>query len=425
MPEAVISWAEVEVDDYFYTTVTNLATGFEATVYSDTLVVDASVEGGLSYDYSAVHVDIHGNVSDTAGLTLMVPGGEDFIPLHAGWNLVALDRHPGLLPIAELTSSLLPGNLEYITGFDNGAQFYEADGLPFLNTLVSLEGGRGYWFKVNQADTLQVAGPRVLESDLAPLEPGWNLVGYVSDDPVAPEAHFSTELLGGELLFVTGFTQEGVTIFNPNAPSFLNTLSELENSKGYWVKMAPEFEGMTTSSNPDFIVLNGSGATGFEDIQVINESGDVVGVLNVLDGGFAMTSALYGVDPENGISRGIRHGESLRFKQGDKWAAETILFEGGMKHHHVNFHFETSPGVAKAYPNPARDFVICSYHGEGMPSAWNILDASGRVVATQPAESVSMATTLDISWLEVGMYFAAPSGNTVMNAEPITFQVIR
>ena len=36
MPEAVISWAEVEVDDYFYTTVTNLATGFEATVYSDT-----------------------------------------------------------------------------------------------------------------------------------------------------------------------------------------------------------------------------------------------------------------------------------------------------------------------------------------------------------------------------------------------------
>ena len=37
-----------------------------------------------------------------------------------------------------------------------------------------------------------------------------------------------------------------------------------------------------------------------------------------------MTSALYGVDPENGISRGIRHGV-LRFKQGDKWAAETIL----------------------------------------------------------------------------------------------------
>ena len=96
-----------------------------------------------------------------------------------------------------------------------------------------------------------------------------------------------------------------------------------------------------------------------------------------------------------------------------------------MKHHHVNFHFETSPGVAEAYPNPARDFVTCSYHGEGMPSAWNILDASGRVVATQPAESAGMATTLDISWLEAGMYFAAPSGSTVMNAEPITFQVIR
>ena len=80
-PEAVISWAEVEVE-ITSTTVTNLATGFEATVYGDTLVVDASVEGGLTYDYAAVPWTSM-ETSATPGLTLMVQW-RDFTPPPVG-----------------------------------------------------------------------------------------------------------------------------------------------------------------------------------------------------------------------------------------------------------------------------------------------------------------------------------------------------
>ena len=425
MPEAVISWAEVEVEDYFYTTVTNLATGFEATVYGDTLVVDASVEGGLTYDYAAVHVDIHGNVSDPAGLTLMVPGGEDFIPLHAGWNLVSFDRHPDVMPISELTGGLVDGNLQYITGFDGGAQFYDANGLPFLNTLTVLEGGRGYWFKVAQDDTLFVEGPRVLESDLPALVNGWNLVGYVADEDVPVEDYFSDLLASDALLYVTGFTEQGVTIFNPGAPAFLNTLTGLTNSMGYWVKVDDGTAGMTTSSNPDFIVLNGSGASNHESIEIVNEAGDVVGVMHALEGGYAMTAAVYGTDPQTGQSTGVRHGEVLRFRQGGRWADETVVFDGSMKHHHVRFHFDQVNAVAQVFPNPTNDRVTFTFTGEGLLNAWDIMDASGRVVAQIAVEGHATSTTMDVSALDAGMYLATPTGDGMSHVEPVTFQVIR
>ena len=425
MPEAVISWAEVEVEDYFYTTVTNLATGFEATVYGDTLVVDASVEGGLTYDYAAVHVDIHGNVSDPAGLTLMVPGGEDFIPLHAGWNLVSFDRHPDVMPISELTGGLVDGNLQYITGFDGGAQFYDANGLPFLNTLTVLEGGRGYWFKVAQDDTLFVEGPRVLESDLPALVNGWNLVGYVADEDVSVEDYYSELLASEALLYVTGFTEQGVTIFNPGAPAFLNTLTGLTNSMGYWVKVDDGTAGMTTSSNPDFIVLNGSGASNHESIEIVNEAGDVVGVMHALEGGYAMTAAVYGTDPQTGQSTGVRHGEVLRFRQGDRWADETVVFDGSMKHHHVRFHFDQVNAVAQVFPNPTSDRVTFTFTGEGLLNAWDIMDASGRVVAQIAVEGHATSTTMDVSALDAGMYLATPTGDGMSHVEPVTFQVIR
>jgi hypothetical protein len=424
LPEAVISWAEVEAEDYFYTTVTNLATGFEATVYGDTLVVDVSVEGGLTYDYSAVHVDIHGNVSDPAGLTLMVPGGEDFIPLHAGWNLVSFDRHPDVMPISELTGGLVDGNLQYITGFDDGAQFYDANGLPFLNTLTVLEGGRGYWFKVSQDDTLFVEGPRVLESDLPSLVNGWNLVGYVADEDVSVEDYYGDLLASEALLYVTGFTEQGVTIFNPGAPAFLNTLTDLTNSMGYWVKVDDGTAGMTTSSNPDFIVLNGSGASNDEPIEIVNEAGDAVGVMHALEGGYAMTAAVYGTDPQTGRNSGVRHGEVLRFRQGGRWADETVVFDGSMEHHYVHFNFDLAQHAVSVYPNPATRSVTFNFEGEAQPLHWVIFDATGREVVTFTA-GFGPATTVDITALETGVYFAAPEGVDLPLVEPVTFQVIR
>ncbi|MEZ4908772.1 MAG: hypothetical protein R2771_14270 [Saprospiraceae bacterium] len=50
------------------------------------------------------------------------------------------------------------GNLVYVSGYNNGASFYDPNGLPFLNTLNEITRGYGYWVKVNNADTLIVIG---------------------------------------------------------------------------------------------------------------------------------------------------------------------------------------------------------------------------------------------------------------------------
>ena len=216
-----------------------------------------------------------------------------------------------------------------------------------------------------------------------------------------------------------------MTIFNPGAPAFLNTLTGLTNSMGYWVKVDDGTAGMTTSSNPDFIVLNGSGTSNHESIEIVNEAGDVVGVMHALEGGYAMTAAVYGTDPQTGQSTGVRHGEVLRFRQGGRWADETVVFDGSMKHHHVRFHFDQLNAVAQVFPNPSSDRVTFTFTGEGLLNAWDIMDASGRVVAQIAVEGHATSTTMDVSTLDAGMYLATPTGDGMSHVEPVTFQVIR
>ena len=42
---------------------------------------------------------------------------------------------------------LAADELVYVTGFDGGVSFYDPAGLPFLNSLVAMENGFGYWVK--------------------------------------------------------------------------------------------------------------------------------------------------------------------------------------------------------------------------------------------------------------------------------------
>lgn len=71
--------------------------------------------------------------------------------LDAGWNLVAYVPSTAAAPANHFSSLIASTNLEYVTGFDGGSQFYDPNGLPFLNTLASLKNGYGYWVRVNNA----------------------------------------------------------------------------------------------------------------------------------------------------------------------------------------------------------------------------------------------------------------------------------
>ena len=200
-------------------------------VTGDTLAVDLSTEFGGTYTYTAVHYDVNGNASNPASVTLAVAAGSDIIALNAGWNLISTDRSEAL-DVMQTFASLAPGNLLYVTGFDEGVQFYDPNGLPFLNTLNTLTPGKGYWVKVVADDVLELNGARLAEDFMPGLAEGWNLVGYAAETPAAPGDVYAELAAEGDLLYVTGF-DEGVQVYDPSGLPFLNTLTEMRNGFGY------------------------------------------------------------------------------------------------------------------------------------------------------------------------------------------------
>jgi hypothetical protein len=69
--------------------------------------------------------------------------------LNAGWNLVSFIPQTQESPSTYYSNLVNSNNLIYVTGFDNGTQFYDPNGLSFFNTLQFLRNSFGYWVKVN------------------------------------------------------------------------------------------------------------------------------------------------------------------------------------------------------------------------------------------------------------------------------------
>ncbi len=71
---------------------------------------------------------MNGNASDPSSLTLETAAGSDEIVLHAGWNLTSTDRIPSDANVSVVFAGLSPGNLAYVTGFNDCLHFYEPCG---------------------------------------------------------------------------------------------------------------------------------------------------------------------------------------------------------------------------------------------------------------------------------------------------------
>ncbi|MAU75851.1 MAG: hypothetical protein CL831_03130, partial [Crocinitomicaceae bacterium] len=386
-----IMWTSPFEEDYAYTEITSDA-GFTSDISGDTLSVDATVELGGTYTYTAIHFDVNGNASDPSSLTLETAAGSDEIILHAGWNLISTDRIPSDANVASVFGGLSEGNLQYVTGFNSGVQFYDPNGLAFLNSLGDLNNGYGYWVKVFADDVLNVQGVQLSEGYLPPLNEGWNLVGHTYDSGVAPEVVFEDLYSNGDLIYVTGFDQ-GVQVYDPNGLPFLNTLTEMRNGFGYWVKSAVATEGgvlaptvgddVTSIANPRYAVLNGTSnleAFAGEYVNVINARGNTVSRLEILPGGYLMTGAVY--EDELGIY-GLRPGDALRFSfHGSIVEMEGESFKGEMEHVKLNLAFTELEASLTVFPNPITTTSNISYtlleKGDVLVE---LLDIQGRVLA--------------------------------------------
>jgi len=293
------------------------------------------------------------------------------ISLNAGWNLISLDLTPENRDISEVFNSLQAGNLLYVTGFNNGAKFYDPNQvLDFLNTLQEVEDGFGYWVYVQNNDVLTVSGSCLENSFRKDLDAGWNLIAYPPDDPSIPTDYFSDLIANDNLLYVTGF-ENGAKFYDPYQElTFLNTLNSLKNGFGYWVYVQNAVNGKNgegINSSNVFSFYNGTSnlSTG-ETISIQTIDGTEVGQLQVLQEGYLMTTPIYGDDPTTKAIEGINANEKLVFAWNGQVLDIDEIFKAdlGLTKIDLSFKVEDMPANSsiKVYPNPAQNDITFEFN---------------------------------------------------------------
>ena len=367
--DVVVYWDAPAVPDYAYSNVIS-SNGFTSLGVVDTMTLDVSTLSGGTYTYGVVHFDVNGNASDTAWVTITLADNEDVIPLTAGWNLISTNKSPNNNDMTNIFSSLMPGNLVYVTAFNQGSSLYNPNGLPFLNTLTQFTDGYGYWVKVLVDDTLSISGTTIPATYKIPLNANWNLSGYMNTTAEAPTSYLGTLIANNNLVYCTGFNQ-GTLLFNPNGLPFLNTLNSMQRPFGYWIKVnnavgsgsyrMANNEGAKFS--PEFMFVNGT--SNLEShvgsfVEVLNSANELVAKLEIVNGGYLMTTALYGDDPTTEMIEGLQEGEYLTFKFNGEEIYSSVSFNGNMELKTIDLEFSNG-GAWSIYPNPLSTTTTINY----------------------------------------------------------------
>lgn len=317
---------------------------------------------------------------------------KDIIPLNMGWNLISFDVTLNNNSVDEVFSSLIPSNLQRITGFDNGSTIYDPTLPPLLNLLTNIEDGYGYWVRVQVADTLEVCGIPIPETYKKNLDPGWNLIGYPPLSCTTPEIYLDDLITDNNLIYATGFDQ-GPTIFdidNPGGLPFFNTLDSLCNGFGYWVKTTNAMtagnwrqyndSNISTSSSggvtttPIYTFLYGysnldASYTGSKIQVYANSSGILCGEIEVLDGGLLMTAPVYGDDLNTTEIEGASQGEELRFAINGMPMTGSFIFNGDLSPHEIYLSLDVTSSIDEIedkyqlsiMPNPLSSLTEINY----------------------------------------------------------------
>lgn len=150
-------------------------------------------------------------------------GGQQFLLLNNGWNMVSLNVHPLSTDIPTALAMIMP-NIQTIKTPDGVFQ----PGNPY-STLTTLQDGKGYNVKVNSQCSITISGNPLDAATPIPLSAGWNLVAFTPQAPLPIQTAISS--LSGYLVQVKG--AEGTYI--PGNP--YNTLSSMSPGRAYWIKL--------------------------------------------------------------------------------------------------------------------------------------------------------------------------------------------
>ncbi|MCK4522481.1 MAG: hypothetical protein KAU20_07950 [Nanoarchaeota archaeon] len=161
------------------------------------------------------------------------------IPLYTGWNMISL-------PILKTNNS--PASvMSHLTG-DRTAYYYDASDVgdhwkgydsttpEFTWDLDNMEPNKGYWLKVESAQTLSVAG-NVPSNNTMSLYTGWNMVSFQLYNNTIQNT--MNKLTGDRTAYYYDASDVGDHWkgYDSTTPEFTWDLNEVNIGKGYWVKV--------------------------------------------------------------------------------------------------------------------------------------------------------------------------------------------
>ena len=186
------------------------------------------VSQSTDYTFTLTVSDGSANSSATVVVTVL-PSATQTLSLKAGWNLVSFYVEASDMATATVLSPISAK----LSQIKNLSELYDPSVDSALNTLASLDVRDGYWLNVTEDVSLQVTGI-VPSSSSIPVNSGWNLVGYPRATGASPADELTS--LGNSVLQVKNLTES----YDPDNPTFLNTMTTMTPWLGYWLKVTAD-----------------------------------------------------------------------------------------------------------------------------------------------------------------------------------------
>ena len=158
--------------------------------------------------------------------------------LKAGWNMASIQVAPYDNTTGAVIAPIL-ADMNSVWTEDAAASewlFYDKNGLPFLNNLLTIDSTVGYWINVLNPTSWKVDGDP--SSASKQLEAGWNLIGF--NQLQAIDVLDATSPISSELISVWTYDYNTGTwlFYDKYGLPFLNSLSMIEPGKAYWVNVS-------------------------------------------------------------------------------------------------------------------------------------------------------------------------------------------
>ncbi|MDA3883723.1 MAG: carbohydrate-binding protein [Bacteroidales bacterium] len=197
-----------------WTTWTNTSTNIALKAGYNEVVFTATTVDGLP------NIDVFSHNSSTLTFTECISTTQT-INLTQGWNLISLNVTPESSTISNIFSGIDLLEIKTLEAL------WRKDNPDFLNSLQTLEAGKGYFVYLNSNATLTITGtPIDVTSFQYNLTATWNIIGC----PYQTATPFSQDFNANNCIEIKNF--EGLWTPNGNTNSIIN----MESGKGYFLR---------------------------------------------------------------------------------------------------------------------------------------------------------------------------------------------